>query len=286
MYLDVQRLRSFASQLSEQGVALTESRSRSEQTEFGADMRGRLPLLIEGGANTKAVLGASSTVTAEIHHRLIADVLDGLRSADLLWDESEMDDAPDGAFMVIRAAVQIIDPDFTRSLVQQLPQIVKDAEAASGTPPAPTLSRADRRAARRPVNSEDSLSKRQADGIAGVLGAFTPDTVRVRLVRDGEPIAIALVEKDKFVEDLDRLVRRHGYLTSAEWELLGQINWPPNPELYAPDGETIMDVLERQLLGPLRSLGELAGTTAGDEPSVTPLAIYRVIESRGQRGRK
>lgn len=283
IYLDFQRLRSFASQLLDAGVPGSTTVSETNETQFGGDVRGRIPLLIEGGANTKAVLSATSTVTAEIHHRLIEKVLNGLDQAHLLWPEAEIDEAPDGAFVRLVSQIQILDPDSLRALVSKMPAVSRSLSAAVN--PAPELARtkADRRAGRgqNDSSSGSSISKAQADGIATLLEVFTPGTVRVRLLRAGQPIATAVVERDKFAEDLDRLIRRHGYLTGGQWETLGQVNTPPDSNLYAPTGTTIMDSLERDVLGSMRTLNELSGAAAaGEGVSMTPLAIYRAIESR------
>jgi hypothetical protein len=280
IYIDFQRLRSFASQLLDKGVPNATTTSETRQTEAGGEVRGRIPLLIEGGANTKGVLSATSTVTADVHHRLIEKVLAGLEHARLLWSEAEMEDAPDGAFVRLDTQIQIIDPDSLRDLVRKLPGATRSLAAASGMPTEAPRTRADKRARRAPSEHGTSLSTAQAEGIANILEIFTPGTVRLRLVRAGKPIATAVVERDKFAEDLDRLIRRHGYLTGGHWETLGQVNTPPDAEIFAPTGETIMDALERDMLGPMRTLNELSGTSAGEGVSITPLAIYRAIESR------
>ena len=279
IYIDFQRLRSFASQLLDEGVPNATTTSETRHTEAGADVRGRIPLLIEGGANTKGVLSATSTVTADVHHRLIEKVLLGLEQARLLWSEAEMTNAPDGAFVRLDTQIQIIDPDSLRDLVRKLPGATRSLAAASGGPAEPARTRADKRARRAP-SEHGSGSTGQAEGIANILEIFTPGTVRLRLVRAGVPIATAVVERDKFAEDLDRLIRRHGYLTGGQCETLGQVNTPPDAEVFAPQGETIMDALERDMLGPMRTLNEMSGTSAGEGVSITPLAIYRAIESR------
>jgi hypothetical protein len=282
MYLDFQRLRSFASQLLDEGLPSTLTTSDTKGAEFGGELKGRIPLLIEGGANTKGVMSATSTMTSELHHRLVTRVLDGLRAEEMLWPETELDEAPDGAFVSLRAQVQISDPDSLRSLVEKMPDLSRLIAQASGEPAPPPRSRADRRAGRGlPEAESEGVSRAQAEGISSLLATFTPGTVRLRLVRDGIPIATAVVERDKFVEDLDRLVRRHGFLTGSLWETLGQVNAPPDPNLFAPTGSTILDTIERDMLGPLSSIGAVTGAGTQEETSITPLAIYRVIEPRG-----
>jgi hypothetical protein len=114
-----------------------------------------------------------------------------------------------------------------------------------------------------------------------VLKSFLGNTVRLRLIAGGVPVATAVVERDKFVEDLDHLVRRHGYLTSGEWETLAQVNSPPSQDFYAPNGTTMMDLLERDMLGPMKVLADMSGTTSDTLGlRITPLAIYRVIQPR------
>jgi hypothetical protein len=100
------------------------------------------------------------------------------------------------------------------------------------------------------------------------------------LLDDREPLATAVVERDKFVEDLDRLVRRHGYLMSGRWETLAQVNSTAETEFYAPEGQTLMDVLEREMLAPMKVLRDVAGTTVAGGLHVTPLAIDGVIPAK------
>jgi hypothetical protein len=274
IYLDIQRLRSFASQLLE-GVPETRTRSSGRTTEVAGEVRGRLPFLIEGAANTKAVLSAGSMVEAAVHHQLVSEVLDGLAHGHFLWPDVEAVGAPDGAFVLLRGQLQVSDPEALRSLVEAMPNMGQWMQRL-GDGPQPMPTRADRRAGRS-KGAEPLVSKPQADAIAGFLRILTPGTVRLRLLRDRRPFATAVVERDKFVEDLDRLVRRHGYLTSGQWEALAQVNARPDDELFAPSGASLMDVIERDMLGPMRMLSEVSGTATGRELSITPLAVYRAV---------
>ena len=281
MYLDVQRLRSFASQLLRDGIPTGSARSETHSAEAGGELRGRLPFVLEGGANTKAVMAATSTITSEVHHRLIEQVAEGLRDEGLLLDAAETAEAPDGAFVLLRAQVQIIDPDSLAATIRKLPQVTRAIASMSGSAPPPERSRADRRAGRgNPQSTSDVVSKAQADAFGELVDFFAPGTVRLRLVHEGVAVATAVVERDKFVEDLDRLIRRHGYLTGADWETLAQVNASGDPDLYAPSGTTLMDVLEGSLLEPMRTITELSGTASTAGLAITPLAIYRVISPR------
>lgn len=282
MYLDVQRLRSFASQVLPHGIPTASAKTETKSAEAGAEARGRIPLLIEGGANTKGVLSATSTVNAEVHHGLVEQVISGLREKNYLWPEADAAAAPDGSFVVIAGRIQIVDPDALRSVVARIPSIEHAVAVATDTgSSAPSRSRADKRAGRNVRHAGSSgFTKQKADAFGEILEFMTPGTVRMRFLRGSTTVATAVVERDKFVEDLDRLIRRHGYLTGSEWTALCQVNHPADAGLYQPGGDNLMDVLEGSVLNPMRTISELSGTSAGADLTVTPLAVYREIVAR------
>lgn len=278
IYLDLPRLRSFASQLFE-GVPESRTHANSREADVGGEVRGRVPFLIEAAASTKGVLSASSTVTATVHHQLVSEVIAGLRDQGFLWESADAETAPDGAFVLLSGQIQISDPESLRSTVAQMPDISRHLQALTTPDSAPAPTMADRRA-HRVTNRPVPVTKAKADALSAILTMFTGGTVRLRLLDDREPLATAVVERDKFVEDLDRLVRRHGYLTSGRWETLAQVNSTVETEFYAPEGQTLMDVLEREMIAPMKVLRDVAGTTSAGGLHVTPLAIYRVIPAK------
>jgi hypothetical protein len=202
-----------------------------------------------------------------------------LRDQGFLWESQDAQGAPDGAFVLLSGQIQISDPESLRSTVTQMPDLSRHLQSLTAPDAAPAPTRADRRAHRVTPKSVP-VTRAKADALSAILTMFTGGTVRLRLLDDGEPLATAVVERDKFVEDLDRLVRRHGYLTSARWETLAQVNLTAEAEFYAPDGQTLMDVLEREMLVPMKVLRDVAGTTSDGRLHVTPLAIYRVVPAK------
>ncbi len=109
IYLDIPRLQSFASQLFE-GLPESATKTDSRQAELGGQVKGRIPFVLEGGADARAVLSAASAVTSTLHHQLVVQVLDGLRDQGFLH-EAATDNVPDGGFVLLRGQLQIVDPD-------------------------------------------------------------------------------------------------------------------------------------------------------------------------------
>ena len=94
-------------------------------------------------------------------------------------------------------------------------------------------------------------------------------------------MAIAIAEREKFVEDLGRLTTRHGFVMSGRWEVLGQVN----ASVVADPAEleeqhNLMDIVESAAAPVLKSFTDASGTgDTGDGTMITPLAIYRRIDA-------
>jgi hypothetical protein len=241
LYLDFQRLASLASQLFE-GLPTTRTADSGHQAEFSGGIEGAIPLLLKGSADTKAVLSASSSITSTIHHELVGRVIEALRKKSLLLDGpktlASLVALPDGAFVLLSGQLQIVDPTgMARTLrmlgptQQSLAELKSDE--ADRVPPGLTptqerlLQREAQEARKRERQQFASMSKKM-ETFAQVTETFGGETVRVRFLKNMASIAVAVVERDKFVEALDRLVLRHGYLTGGTWTCLGQWNLAPS----------------------------------------------------------
>lgn len=278
IYLDLPRLDSFASQLFE-GLPETRTRSTGHETNVGGEVRGRLPLVLEAAGNTKAVMSAASTVTSTIHHQLVSEVIAGLDKNELLWERDEQ--PPDGAFVLLRGQVQLSDPESLARAVGVMPDLLRHLQELSKDDNEPQPSRADRRAGRhRPSASGAGISRPKADAIAAVVNTLAPNTVRLRVIDGETTLATAVVERDKFVEELDRLVSRHGYLMGGRWHVLAQINEQAEDPFFAPEGEALLDVVEGKGLVAMKMWGDMIATGATAGLRITPLAVYREIRSR------
>lgn len=295
LYLDLPRLSSFASQLLG-GLPTSMVKGGEKEAEFSGGVEGGLPFLLRGSANTKAVLSASSSVTSTVHHELVAKVVEGLQDRKLLYtlgpDDVETGALrlADGAFALLSGRLQIVDPHGlakTLRLVVQLQQTVSKVQPAQIDQPMP-INRAARRAqqwsgqmAGQQKQGAGTDQQKQFEAFAGITEAFGGDTVRVRILRQGRSIGTAAVERDKFVEDLDRLVLRHGYLTGGQWWVLAQSNTPPGQDFYEPSEGALLDLLEKGGVSVLQQVAQQSGgaATAG---TLTPLAIYRHVPKSGQ----
>lgn len=89
---------------------------------------------------------------------------------------------------------------------------------------------------------------------------------------------MGVVEREKFVEDLERIVGRHGQLLGGSWTVLAQTNSKADKDPYASEGKSLFDLIEGGGAQLLTVIGDIAGPGA-DGLAITPLAIYRTILS-------
>jgi hypothetical protein len=276
LYLDIPRLESFASQLLV-GVPEAATSDAGREFEVGAEVEGGLPFLLKGTGNTKAVFSANSTVTSRVHHALVHKVIEELERRELLIDDP--DTAADGSFVMVDGPLQIVDAVGLAQTLRIMPTMLKTASLlqTGGSQPHSLTGQA-ARAARQQRSQEQSdflAQEKQLKAFADVIDVFGKETVRIRVLEDGgSSRASAVVERDKFVEPLERLVLRHGYRTGGAWKILGQVNVSGEAEFFQPDGETLLDIVEKTGVSVLQMVATLA---AGSDASwtITPLAIYR-----------
>lgn len=280
IYLDLPRLQSFASQLLE-GLPEAETHTRGHSADFAGEVRAGLPGVLGATANTKAVMSAQSSVTSTVHHRLVGLVVDELVAQRFLVDPDGIDAAPDGSFVILQGQLQVTDPAALRVIFEDWRNIETWVAALTAGPtaaPPQVATKADRRAGRQTASS--SFPQPYLDALVGTIRRFAEASVRIRLVDGGESVAVCVAERDKFVEDLDRLTARHGFVMSGPWELLGQINVEGSTEAFTPEStDGIVDMIEATALDvviPFASISSASGAAGGGR-SVTPLAIYRMV---------
>ncbi|MDP9226086.1 MAG: hypothetical protein M3P18_20055 [Actinomycetota bacterium] len=279
LYIDLKRLESFASQLFE-GLPSEAIKQTGREAEVGAAIKGGIPMFAEGSGNTKAVFSAQSSVTSTFHHFLVTRVLSELRARHLLL--SDADAADDGSFVLLEGRLQILDPRGLAATLRLLTpmmdavtqlQATKTDESSPGQSPTQRRAEANRRQRQ---HQSSSAQAKQFKTFADLTEAFGGETVRIRILTDARSIGTAVVERDKFVESLDRLVLRHGYLTGGTWQVLGQVNLPGADDFFRPGGNNFLDLLEQ---GGVAALQQMTTASVGTDTAwtLTPLAVYREI---------
>jgi hypothetical protein len=279
LYLDIPRLYSFASQLYE-GLPAKSTKTDQHDAEFGAEIQGRLPVLLSATGSTRAVMSASSAVTSSVHHELVGRVLKSLRDQRLLREGSDIHDLPDGSFVLVSGQLQIVDPKGLASTIrligplqQAVQKMTKDSEAEAA--PRAQLPPHEAKRQARIEQAAQAVEKARLESFADVTEGLGGLTVRVRIVRERVTVGTAVVERDKFVEDLDRLVQRHGYLTGGLWRVLAQANLPASVQYAEPSAEGFLNLIEKFGVETLEKFRMLSTGEAGI--ALTPLAIYRAI---------
>ncbi len=152
---------------------------------------------------------------------------------------------------------------------------------APGPPPADTRAAVRRRnRSGAPPPADLGISKQSALAIVGIIDALGAQTIRMRVLQDGETVATGVAEPANFVESSARLGARHGYRMGGEWHMLAQCNVPSSEAFFAPQGTSLLDVVEREGLGAMRLFGGLTGASDESTRQITPLAVYRTIVPR------
>lgn len=131
---------------------------------------------------------------------------------------------------------------------------------------------------RRQQEHASKEQQRQFESFAKVTEAFGGESVRVRILDGKRSVGTAVVERDKFVESLDRLVLRHGYVTGGRWKVLAQVNASPSDDFYQPEGGNyFLDLLEKGVISALQQVASLTTGSHAQLVTLTPLAIYREL---------
>jgi hypothetical protein len=278
IYLDLPRLESVASQLIDGGVPESKTRTSQRESAFDGEVSGGLPFIATGSAGTRAVLSASSTVTSRYHHRLVVEVIEQLRTGGFLHELQ--DDPVDGSFVHLSGELQVVDPRLLARFMEAAPDL-QGAVAAFSQQPAPEQkTKADRRAGRSPGAAATTWpAKRQTESMKKILDIFAPDSARIRIISGENTVAVGVVERDKFVEDLERLIGRHGQLFGGQWSVLAQTNARSTKPLQKSQTTNIYDLIESGGADLIETLSQLSGTGASGL-RLTPLAIYREISPK------
>jgi hypothetical protein len=185
----------------------------------------------------------------------------------------------DGSFLLFEGDLQIVDPAMVSRYLGSS-QDLKAAETAfSKDTEKPESTKAKRRAAHR-SHAKPTVdkwpSRSQTDSLNKVLELFAGGSARVRVIRDGTTVAVGVVEREKFVEDLERIIGRHGQLFGGQWSVLAQANSKAEREPYGPDEGNVFDLIEGGGAKLLEAVGEIGGPGSVGL-AITPLAIYRTI---------
>jgi hypothetical protein len=281
IYLDIERVRSFVAQAS--GGVPTE-RTGAGQHEGGGQVSagGGLPFVakIEGQADYRYV--RSSTETRSVQDAIFEEFVTLFHpleiSSNTPWPDEHA--APDGQLVLVNGYIKLIDYDSSLEALRAFPKLMtaysKFSRAGSSKPGAGPA-----------AITAGGVLKAQADalgpmveGIAKMVGSNLSDFVRVKVVRNIERPAEAIVgdgHRDSFRYSSAILTTLYPGGLAAGWHCVGMVHRPTDAPLPAPGAaETMADMLEG-LLDQMHGLEAFRQAAQPPAIAITPLAIYRLL---------
>lgn len=320
LYVDLQRIRSYYAQLNR---GIVESVVNRDTKSRGGEADARLLGFGAGGSisrerereESRSLQDLSYVIFEELFEKegLIKNIDDLVDDVDAWTSKRVHESLDEGQIIRYTGFVQILDPEFTQ---KRIDQIIRFGSAIVGTqlgpqsaiPGAPPVRKGgSTKGGGRPQTGEQvrntlkeqllqaafggSISIAQINDIAAAIGAFTNETISVRVLPFGSEqpdyhFAGTLLSRSEYIqEEREALFARYGYLLQ-DWTVVMQVARIPDSNEVASevgdveifkDGSVDRPTFENQVLNLVR-LFERQGFAEGPRfpsISVTILAIYR-----------
>lgn len=322
LYVDLQRIRSYYAQLN-RGIVEEVIRRDTDAKEGEAEAR----ILGFGGSvevvrerereESRSLQDLNYVIFEELFEKegLIKDIDDLADDLDAWVNGTVHASLDEGAVVRYTGCIQILDPKFTKDRIEQIIRFgsaiigaqLGEQDALPGSPPVRT---GQKKGSTRPATRGKSaaevrnemkeellqslfgdLSIAQVRDIADAVGAFTQDSISVRVLPQGTEhldyhFAGTLLSRSEYIQqEREALFARYGSLLQ-DWTVVMQIARMPSKDETQPEIEgsmisadgmvnrAVFENMVLKLIGIMESLG-LAESSQFPAISVTILAIYR-----------
>lgn len=296
IYLDEERLRSFAAQLLE-GVPDTQTAASEHEAGGGGAAEGGVPFLAKVSGEANYLYRRSTSETRSLHHHvysLVEDALEsdlGLVDLDSNYDYASgwrRDTFADGQFVRVRGVFRFIDLEKSLNVIGGFPKLFKAFEgiqrmSINQRKNAGDLSAAEATKETNALRQQSTEMKSMPFGDVAQFAQFFGATngVRLKIRPAGAPRTHVLVGNVHAEALIDTPLTLGSLDSPAEnsWVAVGQVSPAPatiTSAIPMPTGNAMEDQLEGAALalgGLTKSLSEVS------HPAMrfTPLAIYREI---------
>jgi hypothetical protein len=295
IYLDIDRIRSFASQLFEGLPEVIDSKKGKEQ-DIKGKVKGGMPFLASGELEGNLLFLQEKTETKSLQHYiyvLFENKLDYLEKLNVLNEKFDEKDWVDGIvraslkeyeFIKITANVKIFDYEYLDNvfkMVKELPNVIAELSLTN-------LPKEKRKQKKRETLKE--MGVQDWDNTIKSISSFI-DTMYKGIISlkiypagmDSAPYLLGRLNKIYLQYDRETLLFQYGTEPNQKWTIVGQISTIPEeggdvleePQLKAEYNMLDLESMMEYLLRIIVSTG-LKFSVPYPSIGIIPLAIYRV----------
>ncbi|RCV62892.1 hypothetical protein C5S53_16755 [Methanophagales archaeon] len=295
IYLDIDRVRSFTSQLFE-GIPETSNSKNGKEQDIKGKFKGGVPLLASGGVEGGLLLRQEKTETKSLQHYiyvLFENKLNDLKKLKVLNEKFDKKNWVDGIvrkglkeseFIKITANVKIFDYEYLDTvfkMVKELPDTVAELTSMS-------LTKDKKKQKKREMLKE--MGAQDWDSTIRSISKFI-DTMYKGIISlkiypvgtDSAPYLLGRLNKNYLQYDRETLLFQYGTEPNQKWTIVGQISTIPDKkettveEPQLKDEYNMLDVenIMEYILKIMVSTG-LKFSVSYPSIGIIPLAIYRV----------
>ena len=295
IYLDIDRVRSFTSQLFE-GIPETSDSKNGKEQDIKGKFKGGVPLLASGGVEGGLLLRQEKTETKSLQHYiyvLFENKLNDLKKLKVLNEKFDEKDWFEGIvrkglkeseFIKITANVKIFDYEYLDNvfkMVKELPDTVAELTSMS-------LTKDKKKQKKREMLKE--MGAQDWDSTIKSISKFI-DTMYKGIISlkiypvgmDSAPYLLGRLNKNYLQYDRETLLFQYGTEPNQEWTIVGQISTIPDEkgitveEPQLKEGYNMLD-MENMMEYILKLMVTTGLKFSVSYPSIgiIPLAIYRV----------
>lgn len=256
-YVDIDKLKSYCSQLDELGLLNTITTSKSNLSDkvgkFGA---GKNPI-IDVSSETKTSASESLTHTFDSSEALPFKAIEMLNAQDLI--NYDIEQANHGQIVLISGNAKMYDFSMISSSWENLVKMhVRNQNMSVG---------------KNPKNKELSTDNKM---IVNMLESMPP-LMSFKIKDDCENTAWSALEKQHLIGSSYSYSLKHGTTMRGRWHILGILDATPYDHLISAND----DYPEDDMLSALTGMGDAVRTLMGrknNEFGLTPIAIWRMLK--------
>jgi hypothetical protein len=238
IYLDTERVRSFAAQMLE-GIPETAAFETGNEASIGGSVEGQIPLLTRGKAEADYRYHRSHSETRSLHHHMYnllearLDKAGKLRDVDAdfvatNWHRASL---PDGQLIRVRGHVRLTDYAAIVQLLREFPQLAnlvsKIQKLALGNHAAGGTGG---------QKLDFGLSQKQFESIGELVQRIWGDAVRIKVrpsMEHPERLLVGSAPREGFTDGAEATLQSHGWNLTGNWTVVGQVNAPSPDEADA-----------------------------------------------------